>query len=244
MTLGSIPPVGPRYWFAMAIASMCGANLGDIIMDVLKLQVDWGLALLMLLFCLLLVMERVISGVREMFYWGAILIVRATATNIADFAIKGVHLTYAGASVFLALILLGLILLDRRQKPIKQGGSMNSADGKYWFCMLIAGTLGTLIADGLGHAFGPVQIGVPIAAAIGTLAMLAIFFFRSRKADSGVASYWIALVCIRWWGTSVGDISAYLLSILVSTALTAAALTVLLFFWPLQWRSVAEIQAK
>ena len=33
-----VPAIGPRYWVSIMIASICGANMGDFIPDVLKLS--------------------------------------------------------------------------------------------------------------------------------------------------------------------------------------------------------------
>ena len=240
MLFKAIPFVGPRYWLAMAIASMCGANLGDIFMDVLKLEAGASLAILAVLFVLLLVVERAMSAGLELFYWAAILIVRATATNMADIAVGVAHLTYTGTTVILALILVAAVALDRDSEPRSQSGSLPSTGALYWFTMLAAGTLGTVIADGLGHAFGPVQTGVPVSAAMATLVVLAVLAVHSRVGATGVASYWTALVSVCWWGTNVGDISAYLLSLVASTAATAAALSVVLLVWRAHQRGVVK----
>ncbi|WP_395067818.1 hypothetical protein [Paraburkholderia silvatlantica] len=228
MQLKVIPQPGLRYWLAMATASMCGANLGDIIPDVLNMKAAAGLSMLAMMFALLLVVERAVSGEFELFYWIAILIVRAAATNIADYAIDVARLTYTGTAVVLTLILIAAVALDRDREKSAAGSFLPSADGLYWFTMLMAGSLGTVIADGLGHAFGPVQTGVPISASMATLGVLAVMAARSRLGSAGIASYWIAVVAIRWWGTNVGDICAYFLSLPASTATTAAGLTVLL----------------
>lgn len=228
MQLKVIPQPGLRYWLAMATASMCGANLGDFIPDVLHMNAAVGLSMLAIMFAMLLVVERAVSRGLELFYWAAILIVRAAATNIADYAIAIAHLTYTGTAAVLALILVALVALDRDREKSAAGSSSPSTDGLYWFTMLMAGSLGTVIADGLGHGFGPVQTGVPISASMATLGVLAVMAARSRLGSAGIASYWMAVVAIRWWGTNVGDICAYFLSLPVSAAMTAAGLTVLL----------------
>src|SRR5258708_29299245 len=45
-----VPAIGPRYWVGIMIASICGANMGDFIPDVLKLSDLGGLVLLALIF--------------------------------------------------------------------------------------------------------------------------------------------------------------------------------------------------
>ena len=38
-----VPAVGPRYWTAISVASICGCNLGDVVPDVLNLSAVAGL---------------------------------------------------------------------------------------------------------------------------------------------------------------------------------------------------------
>ncbi|WP_152036687.1 hypothetical protein [Burkholderia pyrrocinia] len=225
------PNVGPRYWAAIAIASMCGANQGDIVSDILKMSPGASLTMLAIMFAVVTLAERATTRGSEVFYWVAILIVRAAATNIADYSIGHAHFTYVEVSVALAIILIGLIALPQvlRRKPITTG--LPPTGSLYWFTMLTAGSLGTVMADGIGHSFSSVQIGVPLSASIATVALLVILSVKSRMAWVGAASYWAVVVAVRWWGTNVGDMSAFFLSLVVSAAITGVALTMLLVIW-------------
>jgi hypothetical protein len=66
------------------------------------------------------------------------------------------------------------------------------------------------------------------------LATVALIFtlitWRSLFAKS-VVGYWLAIVLVRWWGTNLGDISAFLLSLQVSLIGTAAMLGLILGLW-------------
>ncbi len=105
-------------------------------------------------------------------------------------------------------------------------------NGFYWLTMLTAGALGTVIGDGVGHAFSPVGVGVPVSAGMATIALALILGARRRMAWTSAASYWVAVVAVRWWGTNVGDILAFLtLGLLVSLTVTGLAMAVTLFFW-------------
>ncbi|MGH8778041.1 hypothetical protein [Paraburkholderia sp.] len=228
------PRVGPRYWVAISIASLCGTNLGDIVPDALKMSAGAGLIMLTTLFALLALAERATVQGSEAFYWVAILIVRAAATNIADYSISHANFTYAEVSAALALILACLILLNRKSGPKPTSSALPPADGLYWFTMLTAGSLGTVIADGIGHSFRSVQTGVPLSASMATVALFLILGIRARTAWVSTTSYWATVVVIRWWGTNVGDILAFLLSLLLSAAITGLALAILLLIWRAQ----------
>jgi uncharacterized membrane-anchored protein len=99
--------------------------------------------------------------------------------------------------------------------------------------MLTAGTLGTLLGDGIGHVIRPITVGVPISAMIATGAVTLIFILRTRldRASAGTASYWAAIVAIRTWGTNLGDIAAFLLSLSVSMLVSALLLAGALIVW-------------
>src|ERR1700738_5194950 len=82
-----IVAVGPRYWAGIMIASICGANMGDFIPDVLKLSDLGGLLMLALIFAVIVLANQWSRRGNEALYWLAILVVRAAATNLADLGI-------------------------------------------------------------------------------------------------------------------------------------------------------------
>jgi uncharacterized membrane-anchored protein len=228
MRLKVTPNVGLRYWAAILIASMCGTNLGDIIPDVLKIGAGAGFIMLALMFAFLMSAERATARGSEVFYWIAILLVRAAATNIADYSIAKAHLTYFDVIAALALIFVGILVLQHRSKPKQTKGALPPTDGFYWLTMLIAGSLGTVMGDAIGHSFNSVQVGVPISASIATLALLLIWTARTLMVWLSTTSYWVAVVAVRWWGTNVGDVSAFFLSLIASAVITGLALAILL----------------
>jgi uncharacterized membrane-anchored protein len=231
MLLRMTPRVGIRYWVSILIASMLGTNLGDFLPDVVGLSALAGMCVLAVAFAAIVILDRLPPHGSEAFYWLAILVVRAAATIVADFTIDRQHLGYLPVSVVLAVLLATLVLLHRRDGPKPTSGDLPPTNAFYWATMLVAGSLGTVIGDGMGHAFGPVQIGVPVSVLLATLFLVAFLGARQRLNWTTAASYWIAVVGVRWWGTNAGDILKFLLSIWVSMAITGGALTVLLILW-------------
>ncbi|UAK25778.1 COG4705 family protein [Sphingomonas nostoxanthinifaciens] len=231
MRLRTTPSVGPRYWTALLIASMCGTNLGDIFPDVLKVGAVVGLAILAALFAILVLVERFSKRGSEAFYWIAILIVRAAATNVADFAIGGVHSRYGPVAAALTALFAILVIVHRTFVPKIAADAMPPTNGFYWFTMLTAGALGTIIGDGLGHAFGPVTTSVPISAGLASLTVIALLGARARLRWVSTTSYWIMIVAVRWWGTNVGDAVAFLIGLLVSASILGTVLAALLMLW-------------
>ncbi len=231
MQLKITPKVNSRYWCAILIASMCGTNLGDFFPDVLHISTGVGLIIQMLMFIGIVLIDRASRRGSEAFYWLAILTVRAAATNIADFSIDTEHFGYIAVSAVFAFLLAILIAIHRSSGPKDSTGDLPPTNGFYWFTMLTAGALGTVVGDGIGHAFSSVQIGVPISAAMGTLALTIILGIRARMVWVSAASYWVAVVAVRWWGTNVGDILAFFMTLSVSMIGTGIALALTLFLW-------------
>ena len=225
------PKVGPRYWTAISIASICGTNLGDFVPDVLKMNAGAGLLLLTLVFAVLVFMDRFSKRGSEAFYWLAILTVRAAATNIADFSIDKRHLAYTLVAAVLSVLLGLLVSLQLRLAPRSSPGNLPPTGSFYWPSMLTAGTLGTVIGDGLGHAFSSVSIGVPISAGISTVVLATLLGIRARTALDPAVSYWIVVVAVRWWGTNVGDILAFVTSLSISLIISGLLLVITLVLW-------------
>ena len=232
MQLKMTPRINVRYWIAISIASMCGTNFGDFFPDVLHIETAAAMAVLAILFAALVVIDGAIRRGGEAFYWLSILVVRAAATQLADFSIGQAHLSYSLVTGVLAALLVALVILQHRASRSKSATvDLPPTNGCYWFTMLTAGALGTVVGDGLGHSFGPVSTGVPLSAAMATVVLAAILIARNRFALASTSNYWLAVVAVRWWGTNTGDIFAYVSSLIVSMVATGAVMALVLLLW-------------
>jgi uncharacterized membrane-anchored protein len=124
-----------------------------------------------------------------------------------------------------------LVSLQLRLAPRSSPGNLPPTGSFYWLSMLTAGTLGTVIGDGLGHAFSSVSIGVPISAGISTVVLATLLGIRARTALDSAVSYWIVVVAVRWWGTNVGDILAFVTSLSISLIISGLLLVITLVLW-------------
>ncbi len=225
MKPASIPATGPRYWAALCLASVFGANLGDTVSHELHLGHWRGLIPLAIALAATLLMERRAKSGHEAFYWLAIIIVRTAATNLADLGTHDFRLGYGRLGLALAILLAALVAATR--KPAASG-TMPAANGWYWAGMLIAGTLGTALGDGTAEGLG---LGVAVGSLVLCLVLAAVLTLRARDAFAGVAFYWVAVVAVRTTGTTVGDLSASTFGLLASTALSGALMLGLLALW-------------
>ena len=213
------------------MASICGANMGDFVADGLGLSALRGLPMLALVFAAAAVIGQRSKWRSEGPYWLAILTVRTAATNLADLLVSRAGLGYAACAAGLTVLLAAILLGRHGVQQTPSSGGLQDVDGSYWLAMLTAGTLGTVLGDGIGHVVPPMTIGYPIAGLVTSLAVALLLGSRSRTGLTSATGYWTAIVLIRTWGTNIGDIAAYLLSLPVSLLLSGLLLTGLLVIW-------------
>jgi Repeat of Unknown Function (DUF347) len=239
-----LPTAGPRYWAALCIASIFGANMGDFFARNIGLGHVAGLPFLAVALAIVIVVERFDRLQHQWYYWTAIIIVRTAATNFADFAAGDLKLPRVWIIVALTVILAAALWMTwqfvwRRLAYRADGAStVLRADAGYWVCMFIAGTLGTVIGDFCSNNLrlddgGASLLLCPIVAVllvVGRNGWLRLLPF-----------YWLTVVAIRAAGTSFGDLISgrNLLGLPLSAAVTGALLVVLLLAWKEPARSVS-----
>jgi uncharacterized membrane-anchored protein len=232
MKLKHVPQAGARYWVALSIASVFGANSGDFIAKYLHLGHAGGLLPLAALLAIVLVAERRDNAVHQTYYWAAIIIVRTAATNLADFGASDLAFKKLWLVAALAVMLaLALLLSPPSKSPDATGDKtfrLPTTDVKYWVAMLIAGTLGTVIGDmtsfdsGLGTAYASIVLGcvLTVVLLLGGMGLFTIIWF-----------YWLAVVTVRAAGTSFSDFLAHTIGLPQSTLLTGAIFVATLLLW-------------
>lgn len=229
----NVPAMGARYWAALLLASVLGANMGDFVSHVLHLGHANGLPPLALIFALVLFAESRLALGGEGYYWVAIVTLRTAATNLGDLATHDFKLDYPWVIAALAALLVVVLAGEGRitKRPAGPAG-LPVTGGFYWAAMLVAGTLGTVAGDfvaddlGLGVAMGSLVLWGPLAVAFG---------LRSVPALLGKPTYWLAVVAVRTAGTTMGDFLAGKdglgLGLKVSTPCMALILVLLLAVW-------------
>src|SRR6202035_3460634 len=134
-----LPMLGTRYWSALCLASIFGANMGDFVARNLGLGHVAGLPYLALALAIVVASERFDRSAHQIYYWTAIIIVRTAATNFADFACGDMKLprvlVIAGLAVFLAATLFTSWQLVWRRRPDAGDAAVLRADAGYWTSM-------------------------------------------------------------------------------------------------------------
>jgi uncharacterized membrane-anchored protein len=236
-----VPFLGLRYWIALCLASIFGANMGDFFAHNLGLGHVAGLPFLAIALAIVLVLERLDRAVHEAFYWLAIVVVRTAATNLADFFAADLRLprpwVMAGLAVLLALSVAAAWQLSWRKLTWRNAANKTDArsnllraDYGYWLAMLIAGTLGTVMGDFFSH---DLHLGNAVASLVLSALLAPFLVLGARQLLWSLPLYWTTIVLVRAAGTVVGDLLAArnALGLALSTAMTGLLFIGFLILW-------------
>ncbi len=233
MRLNHVPSLGTKYWTALILASIFGANTGDFLSDVLGLGHISGLPFLAVLFALVILVERSDSFKHTAYFWSAIIIIRTSATNIGDIS-HDLRLKAPLVIIALGIVLLVTVLIwqayaaRKNQGTFSQGSNMLSTVPVYWFAMLLAGTLGTVVGD--YFSFG-LKLGT-LRATFALGAPLALAFFLGRNwLRTQLLYYFLTVVLIRAAGTAAGDYMARRMGLPLSTLISGIVFVAFLVMW-------------
>jgi uncharacterized membrane-anchored protein len=184
------------YWVAMYAASALGTNLGDFWSDTLGLGLGASFASLAALSLVLIAVDRAVGLRTELIFWLALVILRAMATNVGDYLTDDM-----GISRLVTTPALGALTLAAGYLTI--GVNSPRVDARYWLAMALGGAFGTVAGDLASHT-----VGLPLAAGVLALALVACVAARSQIGGAGVLSYWAVVLVERAAGTPAGDLLA------------------------------------
>jgi uncharacterized membrane-anchored protein len=250
MQQAHVPTAGTRYWVALSLASIFGANTGDFIARYLHLGHAGGLPALAILFALVFIFERRDRSVHQAYYWTTIIVVRTAATNLADLGASDFRLGRPGLTVALAVLLAAVLVFTPPSKSDQASArwpfGLPTTDGRYWCAMLIAGTLGTVIGDMASFGSG---LGTAGASLIEGGVLLALLLIGRTGPLAALWFYWLTVVAVRAAGTSAGDFLAHdVFGLAVSTLVSGLVFVATLLLWreraPAALRSSEAAQAR
>jgi uncharacterized membrane-anchored protein len=232
-----LPILGARYWVALCIASIFGANMGDFFAHHLGLGHVAGLPYLAVALAAVVIAERFDRSWNESYYWIAIIIIRTAATNVADFASGDLKQPRTWVMLGLTVLLIAALWTSWRVKwrSASAESSANSnavlrADLGYWTCMFIAGVLGTVMGD---YCSRNLQLGDGGAAVLLSPLVVLLFIVGRSGLLRLLPFYWFTVVMIRAAGTAVGDFFAGrdMLGLPLSTLATGILFVGVLIAW-------------
>jgi uncharacterized membrane-anchored protein len=147
----------------------------------------------------------------EIYYWLAIVVARAAATDLADFATHQIKLDYLLVAGGLAALLIVVLIVGRaagattikyEERPDGCYDNIPVPNVTYWAAMVVAGLLGTVSGDFVASdlGFGAGQGAVALTAITACFMLACLLEDRVSK-----SWYWLAVVAVRTAGTDIGD---------------------------------------
>ena len=226
------PSLGRRYWVCLCLASVLGANLGDVISRELGLGYWRGLPVLAALFGCIALAARFSPRVTT-WYWLAIILVRAAATNFSDWQVLNpgepptVKSPWSFPIVITAwgIALVVLAFCDRRRAA---DGPRIETDLWFWTTMLVAATLGTATGDWLAFRSGLQLTG---AAMVSTITLVVAFVTLAGPAHRSAVAFWSTVFIVRTWTTNIGDWQADTIGLWLSTGIAATLTLAVICIW-------------
>ncbi len=236
-----IPSIGPRFWVAFTIATVFGANLGDLSAAYLPLGFTARMLVFAALLAAIFIGERYDRSRTAACYWMAVVVIQAASTKLADFSAIDLgfgRLVLVGGLVVLIVasfwILRSHAMLTISTHMVSRPGAAAKplADTAHWTALVLASTLGATGSDFLnvGLGLGPFYATMILAAVL-----VVSFRMHSLRSSNRLFMYWLTSTVIRAFGTAVGDFLAKTqppAGLPVGTALSGALLVALLLLWP------------
>ena len=230
---------GPVFWVAMLAASALGTNLGDFAARGLGLTKEAGFAVLVAVCGASVLADRQFGRRTEAFYWVAIVLLRAAATNVADALTHPAGLGFVPVTAVLGVLALAAGARTRAA-PDQPGSPL--VDAWYWTAMFIAGVVGTTGGDLAWDT-----AGLPAATAALTALLVLLLAVRARWFPRVMLAYWCVVLAERCAGTPIGDGLAFRhgldLGLPVSIACTGAVFGAALLWRERQRHGVATAAA-
>jgi len=220
-----VPKINRAYWMCLILASIFGANAGDFVADILRLGHLKGIPYLAACLLAVFVIER-FRAPSALYFWGAIIIIRASATNIGDI-FHDLKIGFATSVPLMTFVLVAAVGFWRAVKPHDASSATITINAFYWVTMFVAGVLGTVGGDAMSYGIRLGNLGATIA--LGVPLGLAFWFGRNGLLRQ-LYYYWLTVALIRSAGTSAGDLLSYVIGLTGATAASGATFFALVWF--------------
>lgn len=233
-----VPSIGPRFWVVLMVASVCGANLADLLTAHLALAFAGRMLVLAALLAAIFVGERYDRSPTEAWYWMVVVVIQVASTKLADFSVIDLGLGRLALVAGFALLLLVTFWILRSSTMLFISNYMLSRPGAaarpltdfaHWTAMVLASALGATVSDFLTVGLG---FGAWRAVLILALALALVFPLYRLPLANRLFVFWLTSTAIRALGTATGDLLAERAHLPVSAALTGVALVAVLLLWP------------
>lgn len=237
-----VPPIGTRYWILFSIASIFGAHLGDVLPNMLPIDVWQRLLVQATLIAAVFIAEQRDRSSTELWYWIAVVLFQMTAVRLGDISTVNLGFDPLVMAGGLALLLVTTMVMARAddthlyatmqlERPGTEGKPL--ADVAHWLGLIVASTLGAVAAD-LGSTV--LGVGPVLVVTLLSIIVAALLHLQRRTRPDRLHAFWLTTVLVRSTGVAISDLMVkgppFNLGLLLSTALSGCFMVGLLVLWP------------
>jgi uncharacterized membrane-anchored protein len=202
--LGKVPEVALGFWIIKIAATTLGETGGDALSMSLNLGYAASTLIFFALFAVAVTAQVRARRFHRFLYWAVIVATTLTGTTMADFSDRSLGIGYAGGSLILFALVLGVLAAWRFTMGSVTVSDVTSPKVEmfYWATILFSNTLGTALGDWVADS-GPGYEGGALIFA-GAIAVVALLYFFTRT--SRTTLFWIAFILTRPLGATLGDL--------------------------------------
>ena len=202
--LSKVPEVTLVFWIIKVLATTLGETGGDALSMSMNLGYLYSTGIFAAMFAVLVAAQVKAESYKPVLYWATIIATTTLGTTLADFVDRSLHIGYTGGSSILAALLIGPLLIWKRDLGTLSVGSIRTpkAEFYYWTTIMFSQTLGTALGDWTADTE---SLGYPGSAGIFGSLLLAIFLVHRSNITNQSILFWSAFVLTRPLGAVVGD---------------------------------------
>ena len=200
-----VPQIAIAFWIIKIAATTLGETGGDALSMTMKLGYALSTLIFMVFFIVAVTAQIKAKSFHRFLYWTVIVATTTVGTTMADFTDRSLGVGYAGGSLILLALLMGVLGLWRWSAGAISFRNITvpKVEVFYWTTILFSNTLGTALGDWLADTQG---IGFEPGALVfaGALTLVAVAYFFTSI--SRTTLFWAAFILTRPLGATLGDI--------------------------------------
>jgi uncharacterized membrane-anchored protein len=200
-----VPQIAIAFWIIKIAATTLGETGGDALSMTMKLGYAVSTLIFMVFFIVAVTAQIKAKSFHRFLYWTVIVATTTVGTTMADFTDRSLGVGYAGGSLILLTLLMGVLALWRWSAGAIsfRNITLPKVELFYWTTILFSNTLGTALGDWLADTQGiGFERGALVFAGALTLVAMAYFF----TSISRTTLFWAAFILTRPLGATLGDI--------------------------------------
>jgi uncharacterized membrane-anchored protein len=203
--LNKVAKITLIFWLMKIVATTLGETLGDFISMTLNFGYTVGIAITLVFFFIVLLIQLTLKKYIPVVYWLVIIGTTTLGTEISDYIDRTLQLGYtAGTVLLVACLFLTLLLWFLKFRSLEVYPITNrQKEIYYWSAILFSNSLGTAFGDFLGDYFGMSYMqGALVTSGVILFVLLLHYFTKTNH----ILLFWVAFIFTRPFGATFGDL--------------------------------------